>query len=179
MIRRKCATGLIAVLAALSACGPDKAETRRNVEQLMASEITLPEACGHGNYYIVRYIRPRSCTSCELEMGKWRVYKRRLQNRHDDVRFFFVIETKNVGDAENLISIYKFADDSFVDTCAAFIKENPLIEKFGNELVMLMDSTRAVMAVGDPVNNPEAYDLFERVISSGATRDTYERSGSQ
>lgn len=111
------------VLNITSCVGNDKF---RKVENIMASPVCLPEVLSDTTsiYKIVRYVKPSSCTSCQLNLGMWRILKKRLSKRYDNsVSIKFIIETNDTTDVNRLLSIYKFDGCAYVDSIGDFISK--------------------------------------------------------
>jgi len=143
------------------------------VENLMKSDLWIPEGC-HGNteYTVLRYIRPKSCTSCQLEMGRWRVYQKHLEKTYNGrVSVFFIVDTNNVKEAERLTSMYGFSGQTYMDSVGDFIRHNPAIDFFGSDVVVLLDSLGSIVAVGNPVKENKAYGLYEDMVNNSVVND--------
>ena len=52
-------------------------------------------------FTILRYIDNPPCTSCQLKLGEWKVYYKKMKKMFGDkVGLYFLTETKNIEDAE-------------------------------------------------------------------------------
>lgn len=112
-------------------------------------------------YSILRYVDNPSCTSCQLHAGGWKVFNRKIQKKYQEkVKVFFIIETEKPEEAKRIIKMYKPTEYYSVDSTFNFPTANHLNKGLGKDFVVLLDSTRRVIAVGDPVNNPKAEELF-------------------
>lgn len=133
----------------------------------MKSELVLPSLINDSEteYTLFRYIKPKSCTSCQLQMGKWRIYKRRLEKKYGDrVRLFFLIDTSVPDEVQKLIEIYKFKNNSIIDSTHNFVKANPLIKQFEDELIMLLDRNDKIILIGNPFENTKIDSLYRQII---------------
>lgn len=149
-----------------------------DVRALMSSKLWIPEKISgcKNDYVILRYIKPKSCTSCELDMGRWRVYRRQLENRFKDkVDVFFIVETSNTAEAKRIAAIYNFSHNIIIDSIGAFMNENKTIKPFGNDIVMLMDSTLSVVAVGDPCKGNKIRNLYDSLMIMHSINDLPQR----
>ena len=60
-------------------------------------------------FTILRYIDNPPCTSCQLKLGEWKVYYKKMKKMFGDkVGLYFLTETKNIEDAKFLFKIYGF-----------------------------------------------------------------------
>ena len=124
----------------------------------------------NAEYLILRYVNNPSCTSCQLQAGGWKAFNKRIKKRYqNDVEIIFVVETEKPEEAERLIRMYKPCDSYTVDSISNFITSNKLNQDLGKDFVVLLDSTRTVIAIGDPLNNPKAEDLFFRLMDNKIT----------
>ena len=65
--------------------------------------------------------------------------------------------------------MYKPCDSYTVDSVSNFITSNKLNQDLGKDFAVLLDSTRTVIAIGDPLNNPKAEYLFFRLMDNKIT----------
>ncbi len=162
---------VVLAVVLITSCGHDKMIDQ--VETLMKSNLYLPEECRpNTEYTVLRYISPKSCTSCQLEMGRWRVYKKRIEkNYQGKVGLLFIIDTDNVKEAKRLTSMYGFSDYIYMDSVGDFLRNNPSIDSFGSDVVMLLDSVGSIVAVGNPVKDERASKLYENMVSNHVIND--------
>lgn len=119
---------------------------------------------------IVRYVKPRSCTSCELELGKWRIYNRKLHRRYNDrVKIKIIVESNNVYETVRLLSMYGFRDNFLVDSIGSFIKSNPSVSQIGSDVVMVVDKQNKVVLIGNPCNDFEIRNITDSIINEYIT----------
>lgn len=115
---------------------------------------------------ILRYIKPKSCTSCELDLGMWRVYKKNIHKKFGNkATLKFIVETANVKEADKLLSMYNFREDSYIDSIGVFIKNNPSISYIGSDVVMLVDKQKNVILIGNPCNDIEIQLITDSIIN--------------
>lgn len=66
-------------------------------------------------FTILRYIDNPPCTSCQLKLGEWKVYYKKMKKMFGDkVGLYFLTETKNIEDAKFLFKIYGFDNVSVI-----------------------------------------------------------------
>jgi len=93
----------------------------------MKSNVCMPNELFDtmSDFKIVRYVRPTSCTSCQLELGLWRVYQKRLHKKFGNkVNVKFIVETQNNKEASRLIKMYNFEQHTYIDTLGNFAENN-------------------------------------------------------
>ena len=105
-------------------------------------------------FTILRYIDNPPCTSCQLKLGEWKVYYKKMKKMFGDkVGLYFLTETKNIEDAKFLFKIYGFDNVSVVDSSMNFYKTHNLNPILGKDVVFLLDSTNIILAIGNPIEN--------------------------
>lgn len=118
------------------------------------------------NFKIVRYVKPTSCTSCQLELGLWRVYRKKLQRKFgNNVAINFIIETDNISEVQRLLSMYKFLSNSYIDSLGTFIKDNAHITDIGDDVVMLIDNHNNIKLLGNPCKDDDIAYLIDCMLS--------------
>lgn len=116
-------------------------------------------------FTILRYIDNPSCTSCQLKLGEWKIYHKRLKKRFGNrVNLLFLCETKDMEEAKYLLKMYGFEDIAFVDSSMNFFKTNELNPILGKDIVFLLDSTNTILSIGNPNENPKIDSLFTNII---------------
>lgn len=87
-------------------------------------------------FTILRYIDNPPCTSCQLKLGEWKVYYKKMKKMFGDkVGLYFLTETKNIEDAKFLFKIYGFDNVSVVDSSMNFYKTHNLNPILGKDVV--------------------------------------------
>lgn len=152
---------------AASSCKNRRIE--RAVIETIGKEITWertePDSSAY-RFTIIRHIDNPVCTSCQLHMGDWRVYRRRMQNAFGDgIDYVFVINTTNTDEARDILEMYDFDDHAVVGKNLLFIKQNGLTDDLGKDFVLLLDSARRVVSIGNPCETPKAEENFNRIFS--------------
>jgi len=117
-------------------------------------------------FKLVRYVKPSSCTSCQLELGVWRIYRKKLNNRYGNkIIIKFIIDTNNVNGVTELLSIYNLKNDSYVDSIGEFAKTNKGIDDIGSDVVMFLDNQNKILMVGNPCKNHKIRDLIDSTLT--------------
>lgn len=116
-------------------------------------------------FTILRYIDNPSCTSCQLKLGEWKVYHKKLKKKFDDkVNLYFLCETKNIEDARFLLKMYGFDKVSVVDSSMHFYESHNLNPILGKDVVFLLDSVNTILSIGNPNENLKIDSLFTSII---------------
>ena len=145
-------------------CGENKISIA--VKETIGKKIELQQTPKETTKFtILRYVNNPACTSCQLKLGEWKIYKRMSNRRFGNiVGFLFICETKNIDETSNLLRTYGFGDDSCVDSINTFYESNGLNPNLGKDVVFLLDSNNKVLAIGNPTNNHAVDSLFVSII---------------
>ena len=116
-------------------------------------------------FTILRYIENPACTSCQLKLGEWKIYGKRLKKKFGNkVNLQFLCNTKNAEEAKFLFEIYGFSDVAKVDSLMNFYEKHHLNPMLGKDVVFLLDSTNTVLSIGNPNENLKIDSLFNSII---------------
>lgn len=156
---------IIFCICSVVACVDSK---RTKIERLMRTPLIIPAELSDSTTVIniIRYIKPKSCTSCELDLGMWRIYNKNIYKKFGDrATVKLIVETTNVKETVKLLSMYNFRDDSFVDSIGIFIQDNPNISDIGSDVVMLVDNQKNVILIGNPCKDMEIQHITDSIIN--------------
>lgn len=145
---------VLAFVMSYSSCGNTNMKER--VENIIGKKIWIPQELINGEppIKVVRYVRTSSCTSCKLELGLWRVYRKKLQNKFgENIQLNFIVDTKRREEATPLLSMYGFNNLSVIDTAGMFGLHNPKISDLGDDIVVIIDHADKVLMIGNPCKN--------------------------
>lgn len=121
---------------------------------------------GNWDYAIVSYTDSTGCTSCKLQLDRWKD----LIDRSDsifgrNIIFLFVIHPLEREDLLRMLREYKFDYPICIDEDNLFDRQNDLPD---DDLfrTFLLNKKRKVVAIGNPVYNPKIRDLYGDVIQN-------------
>lgn len=140
---------------------------REAVMETIDKEIVLVgrEKYSDSEFTIFRYVEKPSCTSCQLQLGQWRVYRRRLKQKYGDkVSIFFIVNTENRKEAQRVLEMNEFDDVSYIDAKEEFKSINKLNKILGKDIVMLLKNNR-VVCIGNPCKDIEVDSLYQVLIN--------------
>lgn len=138
------------------------------VERVMKSPLILPTELSDSNSVmnIIRYVKPKSCTSCELDLGMWRIYRKNLLKQFGNkIGLKFIIDTKNVTEAAKLLRMYKFRDDAWIDSISSFAYNNKAVAAIGSDVVMLVDNKNNVIMIGNPCTDIKIQHVTDSILN--------------
>ena len=140
----------------------------QSVRRLIDSElnIDLNIDTTRGHYTILRYVKPLSCTACQLQMDIWKRYKSRIVNRFDDkVNILFIVEAESPAEVKTLMRVHGFESETHVDTAGVFLRDNEDFKPLGRDVVILLDSDKRIKFIGDPNKSYKADSVYNEIIS--------------
>ena len=116
-------------------------------------------------FTLIRYVENPGCTSCQLQLGQWRVYRKKLELKYKDaVRLSFVVKSDNLKELDRVLGINKFDDITVVDSLGLFRSTNNLNKILGKDIVMLLDSTDKVLCMGNPCEDEVIDSIYESMF---------------
>lgn len=143
----------------------NKANKERIIAETIGQQIELDFIKpNHSRFIILRYISRPACTSCQLKLGIWKAYQKKLK-RHfgDKVNICFICETININEANNLFKMYGFKS-VLVDSVVNFYESTNLNSALGKDVVFLLDSTYTILSIGNPNENIKVDSLYKKII---------------
>jgi hypothetical protein len=133
---------------------------------------------------LVFYIDSMACSSCRLNRmfvySDVVDYRKTVGDRFSPL-FVFSPPHSKVGEVMRTLEFSEFAYPVFIDEHGAFPAANPHIPADSRFHTFLLDKNGKVVVVGDPVNNPDLWELYKKtiaeLIANGGTLPITERSG--
>lgn len=111
-------------------------------------------------YKIVTYVDSVGCTSCKLQLERWETFIKDVDSvMNGSVPFVFVFHPKNVKELRHILRGHAFNYPVFFDEKDDF----NVLNRFPSEMMFqtfLLDKENKVMALGNPVLNPQIKDLY-------------------
>lgn len=155
---------LIALFASLAFSSCNKySKLEEAVNESIGKHIDIPTPFDSlsNKFTILRYLERPNCTSCQLQLGKWNVYNRRLKKTYgEEIAILFIINTENVSETKRLLKIYGFDSNSIISDNNSFITNNELSPILGKDLVMLLDSHNKILCFGNPLENIKIDSIY-------------------
>ena len=162
------------VLTFLSCQDKNKEATLRLVKEWNGKEIKFPAHSiftiqgkdtvdfdfRDSEYKIVTYVDSVGCTSCKLHLERWKTFIKDVDSvMNGSVPFVFVFHPKNVKELRHILRGHAFNYPVFFDEKDDF----NVLNRFPSEMMFqtfLLDKENIVMALGNPVLNPQIKDLY-------------------
>ena len=172
-------------LALLSCVESDRDRILRQVAEWEGREIVFPArsvftvqgrdtvACPSGSspYRILTYVDSVGCTSCKLQLPKWKELMAEVDSATDgSIPFLFYFHPKDLKELR-----YLTRRDGF--TYPVCFDENDELNRlngFPADMTFqtfLLDADNRVAAIGNPVHNPDVKRLYLRILTGKADAD--------
>ena len=171
---------LIVLLYGLSSCQDSGEEAMlRLVNEWNGKEIKFPSRSvftiqgkdtvdfefRHADYKVVTYIDSVGCTSCKLQLPRWKELLAEVDSlTGGSVPFLFYFHPK---DAKELRYLTR-RDDFAYPVCFDGQDELNHLNNFPSDMTfqtLLLDKSNKVIAIGNPVLNPKVRELYVRLIT--------------
>ena len=171
---------LIVLLYGLSSCQDSREEAMlRLVNEWNGKEIKFPSRSvftiqgkdtvdfefRHADYKVVTYIDSVGCTSCKLQLPRWKELLAEVDSlTGGSVPFLFYFHPK---DAKELRYLTR-RDDFAYPVCFDGQDELNRLNNFPSDMTfqtLLLDKVNKVVAIGNPVLNPKVKELYVRLIT--------------
>ncbi len=156
----------------------DKDRITRLVREMEGKEIVFPDdiiytvygtdtvdyEIANSKYTIVSYIDSVGCTSCKLQLYRWREFVSEMDSLSDNqVSFRFVFHPKDKKELIYLFKRDKFDIPVWIDNVDNFSRMNKLPENSVFH-TFLLDNQCKVIGIGNPVDNPKIKELYHQII---------------
>lgn len=115
-------------------------------------------------YKILLYVDTAGCTNCRLKLYDWKSLIEEVDSfAPEKVGFIFLIYPKNKKEILKLFRYYDINYPLFIDSLDInnrlnHFPKNPAYQCF------LLNEKNKVLAIGNPVENPEVWELFRSII---------------
>lgn len=168
------------LLSVLFSCQrKEKDEISQLVREWQGKEIIFPEKMTYtrfvedtvdfdrqkGKYKVFVYVDTTGCTSCKLQLPKWKEFISRVDSMTgNSVPFIFVFQPRHEKKVKSLLKRSHFDYPVCVDTESHFSKLN----KFPDNITFhtfLLDKDNKVKVIGNPIHNLSIQDLYVRKIT--------------
>ena len=123
-------------------------------------------------YTIVTYIDSVGCTSCKLQLHRWKELVKEVDSlTNGDVPFLFYFHPKDIKELRYLTRRDAFAYPVCFDEKDDFNRLN----RFPSEMMFqtfLLDKENRVIALGNPIQNPKVKELYLNLIKGNGITES-------
>ncbi len=125
---------------------------------------TVEVEFGNADYKVVTYIDSVGCTSCKLQLPRWKKLVEEVDSlTGGSVPFLFYFHPKDMKE----LRYYTRRDDFTYPVCFDEKDELNRLNRFPSDMIFqtfLLDKDNRVVAMGNPVLNPKIKDLYLGII---------------
>lgn len=154
-----------------------KTVSKKIVQEWQNKEISIPDnavfksfgydtACSHlwsKPYKIFTYIDSIGCTSCQLKLFEWKTLIDSCRLQQIDVGFIFAVHSSNYKQFTGEVRFNDFDHPIIYDDHNRFDKLNHFPPT--PYRTFLLDKNNKVLLIGSPINNPEMWQLYKKIIT--------------
>jgi hypothetical protein len=118
------------------------------------------------NYKILLYIDSLGCTSCRLNLSKWKNLIAEADSvfqKKPEFLFFFQSKKNREKELQVILKSDGFRHPVFIDKTNAIMKLNNIPKEQEYQCFLLGKDNKVVM-VGNPVLNPAIWELYKKII---------------
>ncbi|MCD7901790.1 MAG: DUF1573 domain-containing protein [Bacteroides sp.] len=158
------------------------ANAKRIVAEWVGKEIQFPSDVsttywGRDTIYTIKdtpfkiliYTDSVGCTSCKLQLYKWMAYMQEASElMADKVSFHFYFHPKDESELNFQLKRDNFRKMVFMDREGKLDKLNKLPKEMNYQCFLLNEENK-VLLIGNPVINPQIWDLYKRTITKEET----------
>ncbi len=121
---------------------------------------TVDYAFREAPYKVLVYVDSAGCTSCKLQLAKWKQFIRKTDSlTGGTVPFLFVIHPKNLLEIRELLRSNRFDRPVCIDSGDRLNQANRFPSVFSFQ-TFLLDKDNRVVVIGNPVHNLAIADLY-------------------
>lgn len=151
------------------------------VEEWYGKEILIPSEVstfysvsteqGKSDFKIISFLDSIDCVSCKLHIGEWNSFLETLNNGSEKVtKMLLFLQTSKTGEILDEISIQTPSFSIYNDFQGKINALNHFPAK-SNFRTFLLDSQNRVLAIGNPIGNPDIYNLYKKWIFKGEVKE--------
>ena len=126
------------------------------------------------DYKVVTYVDSAGCTSCKLQLNRWKELVEEVDSLTDGaVPFLFYFQTKDLKELRYLTRREGFT----YPVCFDEKDELDALNRFPDEMMFqtfLLDKENKVVAIGNPVHNPKVKELYLKVMTGKGGQEATE-----
>lgn len=126
---------------------------------------TIPNS----EYKIITYIDSLGCASCKLRLSSWKSFIHQLDVMDLDVPILFFLHPFDSRSLKAILRRDKFNYPVCMDTKDQLNQINHFPTDF-NFQTFLVDRDNKVVAIGNPVHNPQIKELYLNILTHGKQR---------
>lgn len=125
----------------------------------------------NAQYKVLVYIDSVGCTSCKLKLPQWEKFMNKTKLLGKNIPFLFFIHSPNYHLVRRVIKEEKFNHPICYDEKDSLNILNQFLQDV-NFQTFLLDKNNKVIAIGNPIFNPQIEELYLKIIT-GETNENH------
>lgn len=117
-----------------------------------------------GKYKILTYVDSIGCISCKLQLGKWKIWMEEVDGESmGSVKFLFFFSPEK---RKKFLETLRF-ENFFHPVCIDDKNRLNQLNHFPSDMTFqtfLLDENNKVLAIGNPIHNPQVKELYLNII---------------
>lgn len=164
-----------AILLILFSCQMSERNAIRGIlkewigKEILFPNINVNDIVKDADYIIVTSVDSTNCWGCKLRFKDWGKLEKEYASLNENVGFLFFLQTEKTDEIDFLQKWDKFTLPIFWDPSGSFDKTNNLPTK-EEYRTFLLDRDYKVLAIGNPINNPNIKELYANIIQGTKQR---------
>lgn len=121
-------------------------------------------------YKIITYVDSMGCTSCKLQLPRWKEFMKIVDSiKNDSVQFLYFFSSKRAMDIYQELKSVDFNYPVCIDEQDSLNKLNGFPSEMAFQ-TFLLDKSNKVIAIGNPIHNPKIKELYLKIIQGGEVK---------
>ena len=114
-------------------------------------------------FRVLTYIDSVGCTGCRLRLPEWKMLIDSCRQQSIDISFIFIVHSSDFLSFTSDVKYQEFSEPIIYDYQNQFYKLN----RFPPEpyRTFLLDSQNRVQLIGNPIETPQMWELYKKVIT--------------
>lgn len=177
----------ISLLLLLSCQNKEKREAKKIITEWVGKKIQIPEnipfsVLGKDTtcqdllkmpYKILLYVDSIGCLSCRLKLSDWKILMKEVDSiAPGKVGFIYLFQPKKEKELQLLLQQYQMHYPVIVDPTDEINKQNSFPKKQQYQC-FLLDQSNKVLMIGNPVHNPQIWNLFKAQITGKPNKEKH------
>ncbi|MCD8176333.1 MAG: hypothetical protein LUE98_02455, partial [Tannerellaceae bacterium] len=126
---------------------------------------TVDFELGNTEYKILVYVDSIGCTSCKLQLDKWKDFIAEIDTIKDSsVPILFFLQSPNTNEIKQILKRERFDYPVCIDIADKLNRLNHFSPQAGFQ-TFLLDKNNKILIIGNPVYNPAIKNLYLNQIS--------------
>ena len=114
-------------------------------------------------YKIINYIDTNGCNECQLKFYEWKQLQKQIDSLHEDIGIIYIVFAKFYTPVKISQKLNQFNVPILYDSLGIMDRKNNF-NLYPKYKTFLLDSTNHVIGIGNPIENPQIWELYKTII---------------